>query len=44
MKLIQVSKEFYKGKWQKVAFLKDNKGDIHIKPLERSKNVQKVLS
>ena len=31
-KLIQTSKEFFDGKWQKVNFYKHDNGDIVMKP------------
>ena len=29
----QVSKEYFRGKWQKVGFFKGNKGGITVKPV-----------
>lgn len=33
MELIQISKEYFKGKWQKVGFYKKKNGEITIKPI-----------
>jgi len=34
IKLLQVSKEYFKGKWQHVEFYKNINGQISIKPLK----------
>jgi len=34
MKPFQTSKEYHGGKWQKVGFFKNKKGDVSVKPMK----------
>ena len=34
LKLVQISKEYFRGKWQKVGFYEDKKGAVTIKPMK----------